>query len=205
MKKSTSDHIIDHAAPIFAEKGFGYATGKAITASAGVNAAAINYHFGSMTGLYSAVLARVTDRLLDLDDIEAAIAAEPDPYQKLVHLITPIVTFLTEPTERSWAERIAGHELIAPTGHSKTFANASARLVKLVTSVVTSASGLDYTDTRIPLLSATLLGALQWLVIADRTLLAQMYAGMTFKVECRQELVETIARFALGGVRNFDA
>lgn len=53
MKKivSTKEHIIAHAGPIFAEKGYAAATGKAICASAEVNAAAINYHFGGMDRL----------------------------------------------------------------------------------------------------------------------------------------------------------
>src|SRR5579885_3057796 len=52
----TRQAILDRAADVFAESGFGRASVREITGRAGVNQAAINYHFGSKEALYREVL-----------------------------------------------------------------------------------------------------------------------------------------------------
>ena len=62
----TRDAIIKAAVILFAEKGFEGTSVRDIVAKAGVNQAAINYHFKGKSGLYLEVLktafARLTDR-----------------------------------------------------------------------------------------------------------------------------------------------
>src|SRR5690554_3718798 len=55
---STKDQIIQTAERLFAEKGFDGASMREVTSAAGVNLAAINYHFRSKEGLLDAILAR---------------------------------------------------------------------------------------------------------------------------------------------------
>ncbi len=55
---ATRERILDAAEGSFAARGFGGASLRAITAGAGVNLAAANYHFGSKAGLLEAVLRR---------------------------------------------------------------------------------------------------------------------------------------------------
>lgn len=52
---STKDRILEAAEKLFAEQGFGATSLRSITAEAGVNLAAIHYHFGSKEGLIRAV------------------------------------------------------------------------------------------------------------------------------------------------------
>lgn len=58
MSQSTKDRILDVAERLFAEHGFGATSMRAITNEAGVNLAAVNYHFGSKDGLVEAIFAR---------------------------------------------------------------------------------------------------------------------------------------------------
>ena len=57
----TKDKILDAAESLFMEHGFEATSLRAITAAAGVNLAAVNYHFGSKEELFQAVLTRRLD------------------------------------------------------------------------------------------------------------------------------------------------
>src|SRR6266545_4529675 len=79
---ATKERILDAAEALFMEHGFEATTLRAITAAAGVNLAAVNYHFGSKEELFQAVLTRRLDpmnqaRVALLTQME--IDAEPDP------------------------------------------------------------------------------------------------------------------------------
>lgn len=68
----TTERILDAAAEVFAEEGFGGARVEAIAARAGVNKAMLYYHVGDKGELYAAVLAR------NLAALRATLAAAVD-------------------------------------------------------------------------------------------------------------------------------
>jgi AcrR family transcriptional regulator len=57
----TKDRILDAAEELFMEHGFEATSLRSITAAAGVNLAAVNYHFGSKEELFQSVLGRRLD------------------------------------------------------------------------------------------------------------------------------------------------
>ncbi len=72
---STRERILDTAEALFAEQGFDGTSLRQITREAGVNLAAIHYHFGSKDALIDAVFARLVGpinaaRLAMLDEVE---------------------------------------------------------------------------------------------------------------------------------------
>jgi AcrR family transcriptional regulator len=72
--RSTRDRILDAADRLFAQRGFDGTSLRALTAQAGVNLAAVNYHFGSKLELLRGALARHVEpinaeRLLRLDKL----------------------------------------------------------------------------------------------------------------------------------------
>jgi AcrR family transcriptional regulator len=82
-KGSTVDRILDTAEALFAEKGFAETSLRAITSKAGVNLAAVNYHFGSKEALIQAVFQRfleafcerLDEKLRDMADDEVSLEA----------------------------------------------------------------------------------------------------------------------------------
>lgn len=58
VQSETVERILDAAEQLFAEKGFAETSLRLITSKAGVNLAAVNYHFGSKEALIQAVFAR---------------------------------------------------------------------------------------------------------------------------------------------------
>ncbi len=58
MSERTQERIVESAEGIFAEKGFAAMTLREVTERAGVNLAAVNYHFGSKEGLVTEIFRR---------------------------------------------------------------------------------------------------------------------------------------------------
>jgi len=91
---STPDRILDAAEELYLERGFADTSLRELTRRAGVNLAAVNYHFGSKEALFHALVERrfapINERRIDLLD---ALEAEGDPglEEVLRALVEPIV------------------------------------------------------------------------------------------------------------------
>ena len=80
--RDTKERILDAAEALFLAGGFDATSLRAITTAAGVNLAAVNYHFGSKEELFEAVLTRRLDpmnqaRVDLLAQLEAQAAPKP--------------------------------------------------------------------------------------------------------------------------------
>jgi AcrR family transcriptional regulator len=81
-KIDTKQRILDAAERLFAARGFAGTSLRAVTKEAGVNLAAVHYHFGTKEDLLRAVLGRIVvpvnrERLEMLEQVEAAAGEEP--------------------------------------------------------------------------------------------------------------------------------
>ncbi len=86
---ATKERILDTAETLFVQHGFEATTMRAITTAAGVNLAAVNYHFGSKEELFQAVLTRRLDpmnqaRVALLSQMEAECAPGPVPCDRIL-------------------------------------------------------------------------------------------------------------------------
>ncbi len=90
MSLETKTRILDAAERILAERGFSRTSMRAITAGAGVNLGAVNYHFRSKEALIQAVFSRRLapinqERLALLDACESRARGKPVPLDDLLH------------------------------------------------------------------------------------------------------------------------
>ncbi|SHI45290.1 TetR/AcrR family transcriptional regulator [Pollutimonas bauzanensis] len=81
-RSSTRNTILDAAEQLFAQQGHDNTSMRQITAAAGVNLSAVNYHFGSKDGLVHAVFERRLtalnqERLALLDELENEAQGQP--------------------------------------------------------------------------------------------------------------------------------
>ncbi len=96
MATDTKARILDAAESLFADHGFPATSLRDITQEAGVNLAAVNYHFGSKEALLISVLERKIapvnrTRLAQLEALETAAGADPVPTEDLVRaFLTPL-------------------------------------------------------------------------------------------------------------------
>jgi AcrR family transcriptional regulator len=92
----TKTRILDAAETLFVSGGFESMSMRQITSAAGVNLAAVNYHFGSKDALIQAVLARQLDplnesRVAMLDLFEASLGEKLTCEHVLVAMFLPAV------------------------------------------------------------------------------------------------------------------
>jgi AcrR family transcriptional regulator len=103
MTIDTKGRITDAAERLFADHGFPATSMRDITHEAGVNLAAVNYHFGSKEALLIAVIERTImpvnhARLERLEALEADAGEAPVPTEQLVRaFLTPIFEKSREP------------------------------------------------------------------------------------------------------------
>jgi AcrR family transcriptional regulator len=94
----TKIRILDAAEQLLAERGFAACSLRAVTAAAGVNLGAVNYHFRSKEALIQAVFARRLQplnrqRLAALDACERKAAGKAVPLADLLHaFLDPLLT-----------------------------------------------------------------------------------------------------------------
>ncbi len=90
--QDTRTRILDAAERLFAEQGFAGTSLRQITREAGVNLAAVNYHFGSREQLIHEVFARLVgpvnrERLACLEERRAAAGEEPLPLEQILECL----------------------------------------------------------------------------------------------------------------------
>lgn len=117
----TRERILDAAETLFADKGVAATSLREITARAGVNLAAVNYHFGSKTGLFQAVLERRLvplnrERLEALDALEARAGTRPATVEEILDaLLRPAVRLIGVPASKGAAfPKLFGRVILEP-------------------------------------------------------------------------------------------
>jgi AcrR family transcriptional regulator len=102
-RPDTKEVILDTAERLFAERSYASVSLREITAEAGVNLAAVNYHFGSKDALLLAVFKRRAvdlnrERLNLLREAEARAGGGPAPLCEIIHaLVCPPIRWTQQP------------------------------------------------------------------------------------------------------------
>lgn len=126
--QETTERILDAAERLFMEHGYDAASMRMLTAAAGVNLAAINYHFGSKEGLMQAVFKRRLnwlnrERLRILDDLERKAAGKPLRPSQILEAFFGTLLTMGEREELGGAVflRLIGRTLTEPANFIREF------------------------------------------------------------------------------------
>ncbi len=124
----TVNRILDAAEELFADRGFSETSLRMITGKAGVNLAAVNYHFGSKKSLIQAVFARfLTPFCISLeaafDALEAESGEEHPSLEAVLTALTRTTVEMPRRHERSIAiyMRLQGLAYTQSQGHLRKF------------------------------------------------------------------------------------
>lgn len=111
QSREVRQRLLHAAGEVFAEHGFRAATVRQITEQAGVNLAAINYHFRDKGELYACALHAAHDRA------RAIPLPPPDgpAPARLRAFVASMLTYLLDPARPAWQSRLMARELAEPT------------------------------------------------------------------------------------------
>ena len=122
----TVERILDTAEVLFAQKGFAETSLRAITSKAGVNLAAVNYHFGSKEALIQAIFERFLAPFcaeLDEDLDGLTETGEPVDLERLLRVMSrrALTAHGSAPQRLALFFRLSGLAYTQAQGHLRRF------------------------------------------------------------------------------------
>ncbi|MDZ5459817.1 TetR/AcrR family transcriptional regulator [Azohydromonas lata] len=190
--------LVETAGALFAERGYADTTGKAICERAGVNMAAVNYHFGSRDGLYLEVLREVHQRIVSLAFLRELARSGLPPEEKLRAFLRELMGHVLADAG-NWPMRVWARELLAPSPLWEQFVREEAQpKFELLSAVVSEITGVLPGDARLPALVLGVIAPCLMLLVAGRERATPVQP--LFRQDAAV-LAEQFWIFALGGLR----
>jgi TetR/AcrR family transcriptional regulator, regulator of cefoperazone and chloramphenicol sensitivity len=196
----TRARIIQAAGEVFADHGFEGAKVRAITQRAGVNVAAVNYHFGDKGELYKRVL-------LDACSVKAAYRetlanAADAPEEQLRFLIRRFMTDLLDPDRPDWKRRLLAREMSMPTAALDNLVEQNIRPFRdeFLTPVLRQLLGPDVPERQLRLTSSSIMGQCLYYLMS-RPILERLNPQFKLGGAEVNEISDHITNFTLGALR----
>jgi AcrR family transcriptional regulator len=199
----TRQQLLEVAGRLFAEQGYAHTTSKQVCELADTNIAAVNYHFGGKDGLYSAVLEEAHARLVSIELVTATTQGNADPGEKLRILLTQVVGQIARRHQDTWALRVLGREIMAPTPMmNRMVTNQIMPKLKLVSGMIAGALGVPANHPAVSRCLLSIIGPCGLLLITTPELQKQVFPSLSLDTPT---LVEHMVTFALGGLKTISA
>jgi len=194
--QETRRRLIDAAGEVFAERGLHAATIKEITERAGVNIAAVNYHFSDKFELYAAVVRHAVS-------LSPALLSEEDPSQspeeRLRKHIAGIIGDLYDPSRPAWRATLLAHEFAQPTAALDAVMDEVIRpQSRRINDIVRDLLGPGFSDEELVRASLSI-GAQCFFYVYNAKLIRKLYPQL-FGEEAGEAMAAHIAEFSLAGL-----
>ncbi|HVI51224.1 MAG TPA: CerR family C-terminal domain-containing protein [Candidatus Sulfotelmatobacter sp.] len=196
---ATKQSILEAAGEVFAEKGFGQATGKEIAERAGTNSAAVNYYFGGIDGLYAEVLVEAHHRLFAYEILKKISDTPGSPHEKLNAFINGMFRAVLGPASSTWPLRILGREMLTP---SPAFPSLLAREIlpkkQLATAFISEILGVPPDHPAVARCGLSIIAPFALLLVGNSQMLAQ--AAPTTGFSDPNAVIQHFQKFIAGGL-----
>ena len=191
---------MEAAGKVFAEAGYSKATIRDICREAGVNIAAINYHFGDKKSLYLAVLKHYQEIAFRTYPPTLGIKESQMPGEKLQAYIRSFLTRIMDDGRPAWFGRLMAREFIEPTWAFDILVEETIRpSFQLLTEIVAEIMGKSSKERIVRLCSMSIVG--QCLYFRhSHPVITRLYPGESFGSKQINELTEQISFFSLYGL-----
>ncbi len=199
--RTTRQRLLEVAGQVFAEKGFDRTTGKEICERADINTAAVNYYYGGIEGLYSAVVEEAHSRFVTFADAAAAIAGKTDARSKLEAILQLIVRAIVGPTLSSWDLRVIGREVVAPSPVLETLRDTEfLPKTRILKSIVSDLMALPPEHPAVARGCISVMAPCFMLLIFDRETLKRAFPSLAIGPDDATALVRHMVQYALAGL-----
>ena len=198
-EEKTRDRILSAAGDEFAEHGFEGATIRAITERAGVNLAAVNYHFRDKSELYTRVVLDACS--LPTAWRSATADASDSPDERLRSLIYHFLRALLDPERPAWKRRLMAREMSEPTEALDVLVEENIRPFRneFLVPVLNELTGARCTQRQVSLLSASIMGQCMYYV-QSQPIIVRLYPDFKMGNAEILEIAEHISRFSLAAI-----
>jgi AcrR family transcriptional regulator len=201
----TKKRIIETAGNIFAEAGFQNATVREICKEAGVNIAAINYHFGDKKGLYLATLKYGKDAAFQKHPIDISSDKPSSPKERLRIFVSRFIGRVRECHEGEfpWVRKLIAQELLRPTeGLDMVAEDAIRPIFKTISAIVRELLGSRATEDTINLCCASIISQSLFFFYAQ-PMIKRIFPGKDYTDT--KLIADHITRFSLNAIKKLAA
>ncbi|HUE24623.1 MAG TPA: CerR family C-terminal domain-containing protein [Bryobacteraceae bacterium] len=200
-RDNTETRILETAGHVFAETGFQAAKVRDICARAGVNLAAVNYHFGDKLGLYKEVLRYACCAAGNAATFDPALPGRT-PESKLRGFVRKLLQQIYGEDRPAWPVRLMTHELAQPT---PAFDGVVDQVMRpkhdAIRNLVAGVIGRPADDRQTRLCAQSVMG--QIIVYAHgREVLKRLWPDLQFTPETLDEIADHIAAFSCAGLKS---
>jgi len=201
-RDNTETRILETAGHVFAETGFQAAKVRDICARAGVNLAAVNYHFGDKLGLYKEVLRYACCAAGNAATFDPALPGRT-PESKLRGFVRKLLQQIYGEDRPAWPVRLMTHELAQPT---PAFDGVVDQVMRpkhdAIRNLVAGVIGRPADDRQTRLCAQSVMG--QIIVYAHgREVLKRLWPDLQFTPETLDEIAGHIASFSYAALKSF--
>lgn len=203
--RGTRERVIAAAIEVFADSGYEGATVRGVCRRAGVNVAAVNYHFGSKRALYRAVFDHVFRRLRRARTPHLPVSAPPR--ERLRAFVAAAFDELVyrEGERRTQVAALVLREMARPTEVLNWVVEAHLHADHAeLKDILERLLGRGATPDRVRDAAASVMGQVLYHYYA-RAVSERLNPGTPPLEERRDELVEHVTRFSLEGIQGLRA
>ena len=201
-RDDTEARILETAGHVFAETGFQAAKVRDICARAGVNLAAVNYHFGDKLGLYDAVLRYAACAAGNAATFDPVLPGRT-PEAKLRAFVLGLLQHMYGEERPAWPVRLMTHELAQPT---PSFDGVVDQIMRprhnAIRALVAGVIGRPVDDRQTRLCAQSIMGQII-LYAHGREVLKRLWPDFQFTPETLEEIAGHIASFSYAALKSF--
>jgi AcrR family transcriptional regulator len=200
-RDATEARILETAGHVFSETGFQAAKVRDICARAGVNLAAVNYHFGDKLGLYNEVLRYAACAAGNAATFNPVLPGRT-PEAKLRAFVRGLLGNMYGEDRPAWPVRLMTHELAQPT---PAFEGVVKQVIRpkhdAIRALVAGVIGRPADDRQTRLCAQSIMG--QIMVYAQgREVLKMLWPDLQFTPETLDEIAGHIASFSYAALKS---
>lgn len=190
---------------MFAQQGFHNATIREICRKAGVNVAAVNYHFRDKEHLYAAVLRYAHSCALETHPPEGDAGSDSPPEERLRAFVQSFLRRLTDNGRPAWHGVLMIREITSPTAALDSLVEGSVRpLYERLCSIVADLLGPRADLGQVRLCASSVVGQCMHFRVA-REVLLRLNPEITYTPENIDAIADHVVRFSLAAIRCFRA
>jgi AcrR family transcriptional regulator len=201
-RDATEIRILETAGHVFAETGFQAAKVRDICARAGVNLAAVNYHFGDKLGLYNEVLRYAACATGNAAGFNPVLSGNT-PEAKLRAFVLGLLESMYGEDRPGWPVRLLTHELAQPT---PAFDGVVEQVMRpkhdAIRALVAGVIGRPAADRQTRLCAQSIMGQII-LYAHGREVLKRLWPDFQFTPETLDEIAGHIASFSYAALKSF--